>query len=132
MNIRKTGPVVLITTLPGEGYTLGILMCAVVTCATNSKVIYLGMDNPIEEIVDASEKYKPKVIAMSISHKFDFTSSEKLLVNLRSKIDQNVLMVTGGKGSPCNVPGVSYFNTFDKYYDYLTNFNQTEKSKMDA
>jgi len=105
-------------------------MCAVVTCATNSKVIYLGMDNPIEEIADASEKHRPEIIAMSISHKFDFTSSEKLLVNLRSKIDKNTLMVTGGKGSPCNVPGVSYFNTFDKYYDYLINLDQNEK-KLD-
>lgn len=131
MNVRKTDPVVLITTLPGEGYTLGILMCALVTCATNSKVIYLGMDNPIEEIVDASAKYKPEVIAMSISHKFDFTSSEKLLVNLRSKIDKNVPMVTGGKGSPCNIPGISHFNSFDKYYDYLINFNQTGK-KLDG
>ena len=107
-------------------------MCAVVTCATNSKVIYLGMDNPIEEIVDASEKHKPEIIAMSISHKFDFTSSEKLLVNLRSKVDKNISMVTGGKGSPCNVLGVSYFNTFDKYYDYLINFDQPEKYKVDG
>ncbi len=102
-------------------------MCAVVTCATNSKVIYLGMDNPIEEIVDASEKYKPEIIAMSISHKFDFTSSEKLLVNLRSKVDRKTSMVTGGKGSPCNITGVSYFSAFDKYYDYLIKFDQPEK-----
>ena len=132
MNIRKTGPVVLITTLPGEGYTLGILMCAVVTCATSSKVIYLGMDNPMDEIVDASEKYKPEIIAMSISHKFDFTSSEKLLVNLRNKVDRKTSMVTGGKGSPCNIPGVSYFNSFDKYYDYLIKLDQSEKIKMNV
>ena len=127
MNIRKAGPVVLITTLPGEGYTLGILMCAVVTCATNSIVIYLGMDNPIEEIADASEKHRPEIIAMSISHKFDFTTSKKLLVNLRSKIDKNISMVIGGKGSPCNIQGVSYFNSFDKYYDYLIKYDQPEK-----
>ena len=107
-------------------------MCAVVTSATNSNVIYLGVDNPAEEVIDASEKHKPEIIAMSISHKFDFTSSEKLLVNLRSKVDKNISIVTGVKGIPCNVLGVSYFNTFDKYYDYLINFNQTEKNKMNA
>ena len=39
-------------------------------------------------------------------------------------------MVTGGKGSPCNIPGISYFNSFDKYYDYLINFHQSGE-KMD-
>ena len=107
-------------------------MCAVVTSATNSKVIYLGVDNPAEEVIDASEKHKPEIIAMSISHKFDFTTSKKLLVNLRSKIDKNISMVIGGKGSPCNIQGVSYFNSFDKYYDYLINFDQNEKNKLDA
>ena len=102
-------------------------MCAVVTSATNSNVIYLGVDNPAEEVIDASEKHKPEIIAMSISHKFDFTSSEKLLVNLRSKIDRKTLMVTGGKGSPCNISGISYFNSFNKYYDYLIKFDQPEK-----
>jgi methanogenic corrinoid protein MtbC1 len=85
MNVRKTGPRVLITTLPGEGYSLGILMCAVITSTTNSKIMYLGVDNPIDEIVDASEKYNPELIAMSISHKFDNVTSEKLLIQLRKK-----------------------------------------------
>ena len=43
MNVRKTGPRVLITTLPGEGYSLGILMCAVITSITNLKIMYLGV-----------------------------------------------------------------------------------------
>ena len=124
LNVRKTGPLVLITTLPGEGYTLGILMCAAVTCATNAKVIYMGASNPIEEIVGTSEKYKPEIITMSISHTFDLTTSEKLLVSLRNKIDKNISMITGGKGSPCNIQGVSYFHSFEKYYNFLNNLNK--------
>jgi len=124
LNIRKTGPLVLITTLPGEIYNLGILMCAVVTAATKSKVLYLGANNPTEEIVDVVEKNNPEILTMSISHKFDLVTSEKLLINLRKKIDKKTSIVIGGKGSPCTVQGISYFHTFDKYYDYLTNFNQ--------
>ena len=66
LNVRKTGPLILITTLPGEGYTLGILMCAVVTCATNAKVIYMGGDSPLDEIIDMADKYKPEIITMSV------------------------------------------------------------------
>ena len=110
-------------------YTLGILMCAAVTCATNAKVIYMGANNPIEEIVSTSDKYKPDIITMSISHTFDLTTSEKLLVSLRNKIDKNISMITGGKGSPCNIQGISYFHSFEKYYDFL---NKTSESQNDV
>ena len=129
MNVRKTGPMVLITTLPGEGYSLGILMCAVITSTTNSKIMYLGVDNPIDEIVDASEKYNPELIAMSISHKFDNVTSEKLLIQLRKKIDADIPIITGGKGSPCNIEGVSYISSFEKYYNFLVKINQTRESR---
>ena len=85
MNIRKNGPTVLITTLPGELYSLGIIMCAVVTSVTSSKVIYLGVDNPLEDIISTAENYKPEIITMSISHAFDPTTAENLLFKLRNK-----------------------------------------------
>ena len=129
MNVRKTGPIALITTLPGEGYSLGILMCAVITSITNSKIMYLGVDNPIDEIIDASKKYNPELIAMSISHKFDNVTSEKLLIQLRKKIDADIPIVTGGKGSPCNIEGVSYMSSFEKYYNFLVEINQIQESR---
>jgi MerR family transcriptional regulator, light-induced transcriptional regulator len=126
MNVRKTGTMVIITTLPGEGYSLGILMCALITSITNSKIMYLGVSNPIEEIVDASEKYNAELVAISISHKFDFVTSEKLLSQLRKNINKETPIVTGGKGSPCNIEGVSYIASFQKYYDFLINANHSQ------
>ena len=73
----------------------------------------------LEEIIDVVEKSKPELLTMSISHKFDLVTSEKLLNSLRKKIDKKTKIVIGGKGSPCTVQGVSYFHTFEKYYDYL-------------
>lgn len=130
LNIRKNGPTVLITTLPGEPYSLGVLMCAVATSTTNSKVIYLGANNPIEDIIAAAEIYKPEIITLSISHEFELTTAENLLIKIRNKLNQKTLMVTGGKGSPSNIPGISYLPSFNKYYDFLNNFNQSEKIKI--
>jgi MerR family transcriptional regulator, light-induced transcriptional regulator len=126
MNVRKTGPMVLITTLPGEGYSLGILMCALITSITNSKIMYLGLNSPIEEIVNASEKYNAELVTISISHNFDYVTSDKLLSQLRKKINKDTLIVTGGKGSPCNIKGVSYLASFQKYYNFLINANQSQ------
>ena len=130
LNIRKNGPTVLITTLPGELYSLGVLMCAVVTSATNSKVIYLGIDNPVEDILAATEIYKPEIITLSISHVFDPTTAENLLIKIRKELNSKTALVTGGKGSPYKIPGISYITSFDKYYDFLSNFNQPDKVKV--
>lgn len=129
LNIRKVGPKVLITTLPGEPYSLGILMCAVVTSVTSSKVIYLGVNNPVEDIINAAENYKPEVITMSISHAFDYTTSENLLSKIRKQVNQKTLMITGGKGSPGNIKGVSCIPAFNEYYDFLINLSQSESEK---
>jgi MerR family transcriptional regulator, light-induced transcriptional regulator len=130
LNIRKDGPTVLITTLPGEPYSLGILMCAVVTSVTSSKVIYLGTNNPVEEIIAATEIYKPEIIALSISHVFDTTTAENLLIKIRNELNPKTSLITGGKGSPSNIPGISNIPSFDKYYDFLSNFNQPAKAKV--
>jgi DNA-binding transcriptional MerR regulator/methylmalonyl-CoA mutase cobalamin-binding subunit len=122
MNIRKSGPTVLITTLPGESYSLGIIMCAVVTSVTSSKVIYLGVDNPLEDIIAAAENFKPEIITMSISHVFDPTTAENLIFKIRSELSPTTIMTTGGSGSPKNISGVSFIPAFDEYYDFLNNY----------
>jgi MerR family transcriptional regulator, light-induced transcriptional regulator len=121
MNVRKTGPMVLITTLPEEGYSIGVLMCALISSITNSKIMYLGLNNPIEEIVYASEKYNAELVTISISHQFDFVTSKSLLIQLRKNIDKDIPIITGGKGSPCNIEGVGYIDSFQKYYNFLIN-----------
>jgi DNA-binding transcriptional MerR regulator/methylmalonyl-CoA mutase cobalamin-binding subunit len=121
-NIRKKGVKVLVTTLPGEPYNLGALMCAVVTSITDSKVIYLGIDTPIEEIVTISKTYKPKIIALSISHAMNMNFSEDCLFKIRNDVNNETLIITGGKGSPCNIRGVSNILDFNNYYDFLIKF----------
>ena len=121
-NVRKKGVKILVTTLPGEPYNLGALMCAVVTSITDSKVIYLGIDTPVEEIVSVSKTYNPKIIALSISHAMKTSFSEDCLFKLRNDTNKETLIITGGKGSPCNIPGVSNILDFKMYYNFLVKF----------
>ena len=123
LNIRKKGPLVLITTLPGDSYNLGILMCALVTSITNLKVVYLGIGTPINEIIRSAKKDNPKVIALSISHSMSSEFAEDCLFKIRGDVDKNSLIITGGKGSPCNMPGVSCLPNFKKYYEFISSLN---------
>jgi MerR family transcriptional regulator, light-induced transcriptional regulator len=119
MNVRKNGPKILITTLPSEPYSLGSLMCAVVTSVTNSKAFYLGPDMPLDEIIKTTNNYNPQVVAISISHSMSTEFSEDCLFKLRGAINKKTKVVTGGMGSPCNIPGVMPLSDFKKYYEFL-------------
>ena len=131
MNVRKNGTRVVVATLPGESYNLGALMCAVVTTVTNSKVIYLGNDTPIDEIIGVSKQHNPSLIALSVSHAMSSELSKDCIFKLRDEINKNILIVTGGKGSPFNIPGVSHISCFEKYYNFLTKLNQSEYYNAD-
>ncbi len=123
MNARKNGPSVLITTLPGDPYNLGILMCAIVTSMTRLKVVYLGIDTPIDEIIRVAKSSFPKLIALSISHSMSTEFTEDCLFKIRGDINEKSSIITGGKGSPCNIPGVTHLPDFKKYYEFLQKIN---------
>jgi len=123
MNVRKNGPIVLITTLPGDPYNLGILMCAIVTSITRFKIVYLGITSPIDEIIRIAKNDNPRIIALSISHSMSTEFTEDCLFKIRGDVNEKSLLITGGKGSPCNVPGVTHLPDFKNYYDFLQNTN---------
>ena len=96
-------------------FKLSLLILPLITffsVTSNAQEETVNQSNTIEEIIDVVEKSKPELLTMSISHKFDLVTSEKLLNSLRKKIDTKTKIVIGGKGSPCTVQGVSYFHTF--------------------
>jgi methanogenic corrinoid protein MtbC1 len=123
LNFRKNGQIVLITTLPGDPYNLGILMCAIVTSITRFKVVYLGIGTPIDEIIRIAKKDNPRVIALSISHSMSTEFTEDCLFKIRGDVNKKSLLITGGGGSPCNIPGVTHLMDFKKYYELLHSIN---------
>jgi len=126
MNARKNGPIVLITALPGDPYNIGILMCAIVTSITRFKIIYLGVDSPVDEIIRVAKNDSPRVIALSISHSMSTEFTEDCLFKIRGDVNEKSLLITGGKGSPCNIPGVTHLPDFKKYYEFLQNINELQ------
>ena len=67
---------------------------------------------------------------MSISHKFDYVSAEILLKKIRKEINSNTSIVTGGKGSPWKISGISYIPDFNNYYDFLVNLEQSKNEQI--
>lgn len=120
MNERKEGPVVLLTTLPGDPHRLGIQMCAAVTALTEARVIYLGPDTPSEDILSAVKKSQADVLCISISPTMDPVEVEGHLLMINENLKKKVDLVVGGNGAPKEIPGINRFDSFTDYFDWLT------------
>lgn len=65
-NLRQA-PRVLLTTLPGEQHTLGLLMAECMLALEGCERFALGRDTPLTDVVAAAQQWQVDVLALSIS-----------------------------------------------------------------
>ncbi len=121
MNERKDGPSVLLTTLPGDSHRIGLAMCAVVTALTQRKIVYLGPDTPLDSILLSVKRCDARLVALSISPTMDPAETDRLLLTLRKDLPRKVAIAIGGQGAPERIAGITRFDNFPEYYDWLGN-----------
>ncbi|MBT5548980.1 MAG: MerR family transcriptional regulator [Nitrospina sp.] len=122
LNSRKEGWAVLLATLPGETHNLGLLMSAVVASLSGAKVIYLGLDTPVEDMITTANKYNPKLLCLSISCCQKPMETEDSLFKIRNGLGKNIKIVAGGKGTPEHVPGIRKVGDFNNFNNWLMDF----------
>ena len=124
LNSRKDGWKILMATLPGETHNLGLLMCAVVASLSGAKIIYLGLDTPLEDIIATANKFEPKLLCLSISASEKLIGPEDCLLSIRAKLKNTVKMITGGKGTPDNLPSIQKMEDFNSFNQWLKDFEE--------
>ena len=122
LNSRKDGWKILMATLPGETHNLGLLMCAVVASLSGAKIIYLGVDTPLKDIISTANKFKPKLLCLSISESEKLLDTEDCLLTIRSELKNTVKMISGGKGAPDNLPAIEKMDNFNSFNRWLQDF----------
>ena len=122
LNSRKDGWKILMATLPGETHNLGLLMCAVVASLSGAKIIYLGVDTPLKDIISTANKFKPKVLCLSISESEKLLDTEDCLLTIRSELKNTVKMISGGNGAPDNLPAIEKMEIFNSFNRWLQDF----------
>lgn len=125
LNDRKEGPPVVLTTLPGETHRLGLLMCAVITSLTRLKIVYLGTDTPIDDILNVVRQCGARMLGISISTCMPPEEADEGLYRLRQGLSKNVILVAGGAGAPAYSSGIKRIPDFSVYYDWLLEFTQS-------
>lgn len=89
-------PRVLLTTLPGETHTLGLLMAESVLALQACERLPLGASTPVSEIVLAAERLHAHVVAIGVSARAAPLSLRRDLQLLRERLPSNVALWVGG------------------------------------
>ncbi|MDE1942616.1 MAG: cobalamin B12-binding domain-containing protein [Betaproteobacteria bacterium] len=98
IDLPEGNPRIILTTVPGEGHALGLLMAACLFTLKGAHCIYLGTETPSEDIVLAAQAHGAHAVALSFSSAFPVRQIQPALLDLRSRLDQEIEILAGGVG----------------------------------
>ncbi|MBT2991098.1 MAG: hypothetical protein B6D72_12545 [gamma proteobacterium symbiont of Ctena orbiculata] len=91
-----SGPRVMLTTLPGEMHSLGLLMVEALLRLGGADVISFGIEMPFRDIREAALHHRVDVIGLSFSGNFKLDDAIVMLSGLRQMIDAKTEIWVGG------------------------------------
>lgn len=91
-------PRILLTTLPGEEHALGLLMAKATLCLCGASCVMLGVQTPINEIVEAARAHKSDIVTLSFSSAMPVAQVKSGIEQLRNALPKNVGLWVGGAG----------------------------------
>jgi DNA-binding transcriptional MerR regulator/methylmalonyl-CoA mutase cobalamin-binding subunit len=91
-------PRVLLTTLPGEEHSLGLLMVEATLSLCGAHCVMLGVQTPISEIVLAAQAHRVDVVALSFSVATPPLQVKSGLQQVRNALPKSMALWIGGSG----------------------------------
>jgi methanogenic corrinoid protein MtbC1 len=107
---RARGPLVVLATLPGEAHGLGLQMAAVVVASAGCRVLYLGTETPVADMVALTRDLGARALAVSVSASTRKRSTAALLRRVRGMLPRRAALLVGGEGAPAAMPGLQMFS----------------------
>lgn len=92
-------PKVLLTTLPEEQHGLALLMIENLCRLEGVQVINLGIQTPVETIIQAAHEHRVQVVSLSISEASNGVWVQQAIVRLRQGLPASVALWLGGEGA---------------------------------
>ena len=100
LDVLRKAPRILLTTLPGEQHTIGLLMVEAILTLEGATCLALGPQTPVPDIQLAIRAHKADVLCLSCSAAFPKTQCLNSLADLRHGLDAGVAVWVGGAGVP--------------------------------
>jgi methanogenic corrinoid protein MtbC1 len=105
---RATGPLVGFSTLPGETHGLGLQMAALAVASAGCRILYLGTETPIPDMVSLVRDLGARALALSVSASGRARGATGVR-RLRKLLPRRTALLVGGEGAPLTVAGVESF-----------------------
>jgi methanogenic corrinoid protein MtbC1 len=106
---RARGPLVVLSTLPGEAHGLGLQMAAMVVAFAGCRILYLGTETPIPDMLSLTRDLGARALALSVSASGRKPPTAARVRRLREMLPRRTALVVGGAGAPLPSPGVQVF-----------------------
>jgi methanogenic corrinoid protein MtbC1 len=103
---RAQGPLVLLTTFPGESHVLGLQMVALLLVACGSRVLLLGAQTPQAQIAALAHDTHAHAVGISVSPVTAGPATARELTRLRRALPAHTPLLVGGAGAPDRLHGV--------------------------
>jgi MerR family transcriptional regulator, light-induced transcriptional regulator len=124
--VTSDAPKVLLTTLPEEQHGLALLMIENLCRLEGVQVINLGIQTPVETIIQAAHEHQVQVVSLSISEASNGVWVQQAVVRLRQGLPASVALWLGGEGAKrldlSSLDAVIYTN-FDAMLPVLAQLN---------
>jgi methanogenic corrinoid protein MtbC1 len=95
---QDSTPRVLLTTLPGEEHSLGLLMAEATLSLEGASCVNLGVQTPIREIASAVEAHRSDIVVLSFSAAINIQQIKTGLQQTRNALPAHVTIWAGGAG----------------------------------
>ncbi|MFT7620900.1 MAG: methanogenic corrinoid protein MtbC1 [Myxococcota bacterium] len=105
---RNAGPLVVLTTLPGEQHDLGLHMAAAALTLGTARLRFLGANTPLEDTVSMAQSTDAAAVLISISAASMNPGMRAQVQLLRNGLPAQVKLLVGGAGWYGELPGVSH------------------------
>jgi methanogenic corrinoid protein MtbC1 len=118
----KEQPIILLTTPPGEPHEIGLRMAQAIFTLNGASTIALGVQTPIDDIVQAAADVCANIVALSFSVACAKRNTVNFLRELRCALPDRVALWAGGEGiAALDAPlqGIHLIANFDQAIDLL-------------
>ncbi|MDI1302923.1 MAG: MerR family transcriptional regulator [bacterium] len=113
LRAATSAPHIMLTTAPEEAHTLGILMTEAMLRLDSVDAVCFGAQTPVRDIVQAAQKHRMDIVALSFSASYPSSKAIEFLEDLRFRLPLSVAIWAGGsalRSTRRSVEGVELFH----------------------
>jgi methanogenic corrinoid protein MtbC1 len=114
---------------------MGIQMAAIACHLAGAQAVVLGVQNPVNEIVEAVREVRAAAVGLSVSLATGGVQTDRVLGDIRDNLPSDIMLIVGGKGARQvrrGPRGVRYATTMEEFSACVSELKNERSSSTSA